>query len=138
MRTFIRGAGRGAVAVLAACALTACGASEPVAEDSATGGGEGVTEYPLVVDNCGQELTFDAVPERVVSLDQGSTEILLSLDLGDRVVGSASWTDPVLPELAEANEAVPRLADNAPSYEGVRSEERRVGKECRSRWSPYH
>ena len=23
-------------------------------------------------------------------------------------------------------------------YEAVRSEERRVGKECRSRWSPYH
>ena len=29
-----------------------------------------------------------------------------------------------------------RLADTAP--EGLRSEERRVGKECRSRWSPYH
>ena len=24
------------------------------------------------------------------------------------------------------------------TYEAVRSEERRVGKECRSRWSPYH
>ena len=24
------------------------------------------------------------------------------------------------------------------AYEAVRSEERRVGKECRSRWSPYH
>src|ERR1044072_4151512 len=24
------------------------------------------------------------------------------------------------------------------SHEGLRSEERRVGKECRSRWSPYH
>ena len=24
------------------------------------------------------------------------------------------------------------------SREGARSEERRVGKECRSRWSPYH
>ena len=24
------------------------------------------------------------------------------------------------------------------SYLGFRSEERRVGKECRSRWSPYH
>ena len=24
------------------------------------------------------------------------------------------------------------------SYEEDRSEERRVGKECRSRWSPYH
>ena len=23
-------------------------------------------------------------------------------------------------------------------YEVIRSEERRVGKECRSRWSPYH
>src|SRR2546425_9166165 len=23
-------------------------------------------------------------------------------------------------------------------YDAVRSEERRVGKECRSRWSPYH
>ena len=26
----------------------------------------------------------------------------------------------------------------AHGYEGFRSEERRVGKECRSRWSPYH
>ena len=24
------------------------------------------------------------------------------------------------------------------SHTGIRSEERRVGKECRSRWSPYH
>src|SRR2546430_16579081 len=24
------------------------------------------------------------------------------------------------------------------AYRGMRSEERRVGKECRSRWSPYH
>ena len=26
----------------------------------------------------------------------------------------------------------------AAALAGVRSEERRVGKECRSRWSPYH
>src|SRR5256885_14809097 len=25
-----------------------------------------------------------------------------------------------------------------PSFKELRSEERRVGKECRSRWSPYH
>src|SRR5256885_8252515 len=30
------------------------------------------------------------------------------------------------------------LAVHAPAELGVRSEERRVGKECRSRWSPYH
>jgi len=29
-------------------------------------------------------------------------------------------------------------ADNAASVTAKRSEERRVGKECRSRWSPYH
>ena len=27
---------------------------------------------------------------------------------------------------------------DATNEEAVRSEERRVGKECRSRWSPYH
>ena len=30
------------------------------------------------------------------------------------------------------------LATKKQLEEGVRSEERRVGKECRSRWSPYH
>jgi iron complex transport system substrate-binding protein len=119
MRTSVRRLGNAATAVIVACALSACGASEPVAQQGATGGGEGVSAYPLVMDNCGQKVTIDSAPQRVVSLDQGSTEILLSLDLGDRIVGTASWTDPVLPELAEANKTVPRLADNAPSYEAV-------------------
>ena len=30
------------------------------------------------------------------------------------------------------------LGSKAVAGVGVRSEERRVGKECRSRWSPYH
>src|SRR3712207_7275067 len=29
-------------------------------------------------------------------------------------------------------------ADGTPVHIEIRSEERRVGKECRSRWSPYH
>ena len=28
--------------------------------------------------------------------------------------------------------------DGADEFSALRSEERRVGKECRSRWSPYH
>src|SRR2546426_795474 len=31
-----------------------------------------------------------------------------------------------------------RLARTVPPINDIRSEERRVGKECRSRWSPYH
>jgi iron complex transport system substrate-binding protein len=96
--------------------LTGCGASEAVPETTAVAG-EGATTYPLVVENCGEELTFDAAPQRVVSLDQSSTEILLSLGLEDRMVGTASWTDPVRENLAEANASVPRLADEAPTYE---------------------
>ena len=29
-------------------------------------------------------------------------------------------------------------AENMEMVQAIRSEERRVGKECRSRWSPYH
>ena len=29
-------------------------------------------------------------------------------------------------------------AETKATYDEIRSEERRVGKECRSRWSPYH
>ena len=32
----------------------------------------------------------------------------------------------------------PNLVRSAKRERAVRSEERRVGKECRSRWSPYH
>ena len=31
-----------------------------------------------------------------------------------------------------------KVAENLADAIGARSEERRVGKECRSRWSPYH
>ncbi len=105
------------VLVTAAALLAGCGASEVVPEASASSTGEGATAYPLTLQNCGREITVDKAPSRVVSLDQDSTEILLSLGLQDRMVGTASWTDPVLDTLADANAAVPRLSDNAPSYE---------------------
>ncbi|NYH80228.1 iron complex transport system substrate-binding protein [Actinopolyspora biskrensis] len=103
--------------LLAAGLLTACGGEPP---DSS---GRSAPGYPRTVENCGREVTLDAPPERVVSLDQGSTEILLSLGLADRVVGTATWTDPVLESLEEANSGVPRLADDTPSYERVLAEE---------------
>ncbi|WP_102158236.1 ABC transporter substrate-binding protein [Zhihengliuella halotolerans] len=119
----IRSAAWAAVAATLALTVTGCGASEPVPDSSAAGsaaeGGEGATEYPLVLDNCGVEVTVEAPPERVVSLDQNSTEILYSLGLQDRIAGTASWTDPILEEFEDVDESVPRLSDNAPSYEVV-------------------
>ena len=40
---------------------------------------------------------------------------------------------------AHSKEIVAKLNESGKlPFEVVRSEERRVGKECRSRWSPYH
>ena len=46
------------------------------------------------------------------------------------------WT-LVYNQLDRAGEAVLTL-DKELAQQVMRSEERRVGKECRSRWSPYH
>ena len=40
--------------------------------------------------------------------------------------------------LVERNSPVVTAFDSLASLSVGRSEERRVGKECRSRWSPYH
>src|SRR6202047_3552601 len=47
---------------------------------------------------------------------------------------------PEMLELTAATEPGPFLPQTIQmgSYYGIRSEERRVGQECRSRWSPYH
>src|SRR2546427_679836 len=66
--------------------------------------------------------TYHQVP----SNPQGVGDILLAPING--MYGLLSNPGPLLPE-NNPNEAV---------QAGKRSEERRVGKECRSRWSPYH
>ena len=90
--------------------LAACSTADEQSTDPAAVG---------PVENCGEQVTVDQTPERVVSLNQGSTEILLALGLGERIVGTATWTDPVLDEFAEQNATIPRLADNEPSLESV-------------------
>ncbi|WP_432421032.1 ABC transporter substrate-binding protein [Nocardia cyriacigeorgica] len=101
--------------------LAACGSSAGTDESrtDATPTQPGPTSYPFTLDNCGVEVTFDQAPTRVASLYQASTEILLSLGLADRMVGTSTWFDPVLPALAADNATVPRLADNDPSLETV-------------------
>ncbi len=60
-------------------------ASSPATEDAAT---ETAT-YPVTVDNCGFALTVESAPERIVTVKSTTTELLLSLGLGDRIVGAA-------------------------------------------------
>lgn len=99
-----------------ACALSLVGCAQPThaVPDPAESPG-----YPLTVRNCGRQVVIEAPPQRAVSLNQGSTEILLSLGLADRLVGTATWTDPVRADLEADNARVPRLAVNKPSLETV-------------------
>ncbi|MFF1648035.1 ABC transporter substrate-binding protein [Streptomyces sp. NPDC058240] len=95
--------------------LTACGGG---ADDSAAKPGS-ADGYPVTLKNCGRTVTVEAAPRHAVPVDQGSTEILLSLGLADRMAATATWTDPVMKGLEKANAEVPRIADNRPSSEKV-------------------
>ncbi|MEU0224769.1 ABC transporter substrate-binding protein [Streptomyces sp. NPDC006284] len=96
--------------------LTGCGSGSG---SGSSGKPAGAGKRSVTIDNCGRKVTVEAPPQRAVSLNQGTTEILLSLGLADRMVGTATWTDPVLKGLERANEKVPRLADDQPSFERV-------------------
>ncbi|MFT4162574.1 ABC transporter substrate-binding protein [Shinella sp.] len=81
------------------------------------------TRYPLTLENCGRQVTFEKAPEKIVSIGQGMTEVLFSLGLADKIAGTAVWVGPVLPQYAEANSRIKRLADNDPSFEAVVGQE---------------
>lgn len=100
-------------------AIALAGCSTPTDSIASTESASTASTFPLTLENCGREVTIDEPPKRAVSLNQGSTEILLSLGLADRMVGTATWTDPVRENLAADNAKVPRLADNKPSLEDV-------------------
>ncbi|WP_309093824.1 ABC transporter substrate-binding protein [Streptomyces sp.] len=88
--------------------LTGCGDAKP-----ATG------KAAATLVNCGHAVRVEAPPRHAVSLNQGTTEILLSLGLADRLAGTATWTDPVMKGLEKAEATVPRIADGTPSFERV-------------------
>ncbi|MFF6861220.1 ABC transporter substrate-binding protein [Streptomyces ardesiacus] len=107
---------RGPVLLLSGALLASgCGSGAP--DDPAAR--SGAPGYPRTVRDCGHEVRVTAPPRRAVSLNQGTTEILLSLGLADRMAGTATWTDPVMKGLEKANAGVPRLADDTPSFETV-------------------
>ncbi|WP_027244486.1 ABC transporter substrate-binding protein [Leisingera daeponensis] len=75
--------------------------------------------FPLTIENCGQSLTFETPVASSVTVGQAATEVLYALGLGDKVLGTSVWFNDVLPEYAEVNAKVERLADNDPSFESV-------------------
>lgn len=71
---------------LAAGALVLAGCGEPGTQQVAAPA-EG--SYPVTVENCGAEVSFEAAPERMILLKSASVPYLAALDVLDRVVARA-------------------------------------------------
>ncbi len=78
--------------------------------------------YPLHIENCGREETFNQPPERVVTIGQHETELLLALGLEKKIVGTSVWFGKLPADLASAGVGLKKLADNAPGFEAVVSQ----------------
>ncbi|MFH8347179.1 ABC transporter substrate-binding protein [Streptomyces sp. NPDC018045] len=114
-----RSRSRGALRALTAAALllplAACGTD---GDGKAPGGATAKTAgFPYTVENCGVRTTFEAPPERVVTMNQHTTEIMLALGLKDRLAGTAYLDDKVLPQYEKDYRSVKVLAKGYPSYE---------------------
>jgi len=112
----------GVSAALLITLLGACGSADSTPAGS-TPSTTASTTATTVRDDCGRDVSVPSPPRRAVALEQGATEVMLSLGLGDRMVGTSYLTDPVLPELAAQYAEVPVLAQHYPSPEQFRSAE---------------
>lgn len=108
------------VVVLSACSAEST--SSPAAQSSPSTTSTG-TAYPLTIDNCGYEVTFEQAPRRVMTAKSSTTELLLALGLGDSIVATTYLDGPIpdwLQEQAQGNEAIASpLAEQLPSAEAV-------------------
>lgn len=95
---------------LSGCAATASPSTTP-SPDTATGAVE--------LSNCGFDVSFDSAPERVITIKSSTTELLLALGLGDRIIGTAFQDGPVPAEWASEASGLTSIAERVPSEEAV-------------------
>lgn len=95
---------------LLALTLTACAgeAETPLAEDDVR-----------TLGNCGHDVTYTPgdAPERIVTIKSTSTELVLALGLGDKIVGQAFPDGPVPEQWADEAADLELLSEKAPNQE---------------------
>src|SRR3712207_8508351 len=91
---------------------------------------------------CGQCMFFFQAEDGIRDIGVTGVQTCCSSDLVSFFRIDAQQTEHLLLHfrVVDADRAAARLVtvDDQVVSLGPRSEERRVGKECRSRWSPYH
>ena len=67
--------------------------------------------------------TYTEAPSRAITMNQHVTEVMLALELHDRMVGTAYIDDEILPEYQAAYGAVPVLSEQYPSKEVIMAQD---------------
>ncbi|GAB3618651.1 ABC transporter substrate-binding protein [Okibacterium endophyticum] len=116
LRRSLSVAAAGALTLFAASCASAPGSAEPTPDPSEP------AAYPLVLDNCGTEVTFEKAPQRVVTIKSATTELLVALGLADRIVGQG-FPDGAIPEQIAGRPTgdvdIPVISDTVPGQEAV-------------------
>jgi iron complex transport system substrate-binding protein len=107
-----------ALAAVVAASLLLAGCSAATAEPAATSASP-TADKPVVIQNCDTKVTFASAPKRVVSIKSTSTEILLALGLGDRIVGTAFQDGPVPAKWTTQAAGLHKISDFMPSEEAL-------------------
>lgn len=100
-------------------AVAACGAGSSAADSTDSASETAEATFPVIIENCGRSVTFETRAERVVTMNQHVTEILLALGVADRIAGTGYMDSDIRSDLAEAYDTVEVLADEYPSREQV-------------------
>lgn len=73
------------------------------------------TTFPLTLkDSAGTEVHVDKMPERIISLSPGATEILYAIEAGNRVVATDAFSD-----YPDAAKSTPKIAYSNPNPEAT-------------------
>lgn len=92
------------------CFTLLCGATQAFAE---------ATHYPLKIQSCNREVTFNQAPRHAVSHDINMTQMMLALGLKPSMAGYSGVTGwkSVPPQMAQILDGLPELASKYPSVE---------------------
>lgn len=115
-------ASAGLALAVAGCGSSSTSSSSTSGASTASASTSAASSGATVV-NCGVRVHVDKPPTRAISLNQGATELMLTLGLQNSMVGTAYLDDSVLPSLKRAYESVPVLSEEYPSAESFLAQE---------------
>lgn len=105
------------VAITSAAAVMLTGCSR--GEAAETEPGAAAFETAVSVTNCDVTQKFDTPPQRIISMNDHVTEVLIDMGVADRIVGMGYQDATPTAEAAEEFSKIPGLADEYPTKEQI-------------------